>query len=838
MLSLLASVALSAPPSTVAQAVCDQRTPCTEVRQTPAGHGPDGHELVVVEVLLSDTPVDEAQQPAWGGPCEPFEHHLVRLHDGEVVDHRLLLELCNDGYGASGVGEDHIVIEPNRFSHDQNGGSSWRWSQGRTVQLVPDQELEVWSSTYISPMGNESRTRWGWTTLSGEVHTTLVACDDLESYDTAEDDLAVLLPIVPPWPDGGPGGCAATLDSSDTRGLVVHGEPGEPDDARMAVALVGDQLQVRVDDDTLTTADRWIHGDHLELWLPDGPRTDSGRCTEPWPARQWGIDLDGVVHAGHGTPSVRDLSATATRDEHGTTWAIDLPPGSDRLTVVYSDSDDGASQERLLATSTLRAGDAHSLGSVRDLRPSGVCTPEGIEALREAIVPQAPPPAEGWVLHHPRLLDASGPRQVEALVVRGDRIAHIGAARPEDADLPSLDATGLTIVPGLIDAHVHLSMAPGGAFVDRTPEQIAERRAHHLRAYVASGVVAVLDTGILPADADALLALAEHTPSPHIAWLGPLVSPPGGYLSAVLPDFAPTPDAATLQQQLEGFDRFDPIGVKVTMEDGMLRAIWPWQRDEVLDALAAQDRPLFVHAMEPEEYRLALDRLPVAAFVHPLDHPDDELLARLQGIPVVTTLAVMDTLLLTTDPTLLDDPLLQRVVPADELAAAADRTTIKASYRAVADAILPRSPGFVKGLAASAMSSRGPLRGRVRKLGAAVRELHEGGVTLVMGSDSGNWPVFLTEFHGATSVREVELLVEAGIPALDALRMATLNGANLLGLGDELGTLEVGKQASFLAVEADPLSDLSVLRNPAWVVLRGERRTPEGWLDTAAGTTR
>jgi len=133
---------------------------------------------------------------------------------------------------------------------------------------------------------------------------------------------------------------------------------------------------------------------------------------------------------------------------------------------------------------------------------------------------------------------------------------------------------------------------------------------------------------------------------------------------------------------------------------------------------------------------------------------------------------------------------------------------------------------------ASAMSSRGPLRGRVRKLGAAVRELHEGGVTLVMGSDSGNWPVFLTEFHGATSVREVELLAEAGIPAVDALRMATLNGAELLGLGDELGTLEVGKQASFLAVEADPLSDLSVLRSPAWVVLRGERRTPEGWLDT------
>jgi len=442
--------------------------------------------------------------------------------------------------------------------------------------------------------------------------------------------------------------------------------------------------------------------------------------------------------------------------------------------------------------------------------------------------------ANSWVLAHPRLVDASGPRTVETLVVEDDRIVHIGPPRPVDADLPVVDATGLTIVPGLIDAHVHLSMAPGGAFVERTDEERADRRAHHLRAYVASGVVAVLDTGILPIDAEEILGLAQTTPSPEIMLLGPLVSPPDGYLTAVLPAFDPTPDAATLQRQLEAFDRFDPIGVKVTMEDGMLRPIWPWQRDEVLTALAAQHRPLFVHAMEPEEYRYALDRLPVAAFVHPLDHPDDALIARIRDIPVVTTLAVMDTLLVSGEPERLAAPHMQRVVPADELAAAQDKDTIKASYRAVADAILPKSPGLVKGLAAKAMSSKAPLRGRVRKLGAAVRTLHESGVTLVMGSDSGNWPVFLNEFHGATSVREVELLAEAGLPPLDVLRISTLNGAVLLGLDDRLGTLEVGKEASFIAVQGDPLDDLSLLRNPAWVTLRGERRTPDDWMVDAA----
>jgi len=438
--------------------------------------------------------------------------------------------------------------------------------------------------------------------------------------------------------------------------------------------------------------------------------------------------------------------------------------------------------------------------------------------------------AGGWVVVGPRLVDAHGARQVETLVVDGDTIAHIGPARPEDAALPHLYTRGLTLVPGLVDAHVHLSMAPGGAFVERTPEQTEARRAHHLRAYVASGVAAVLDTGATLEDATQIRALAEQGPAPTVVQLGPLVSPPGGYVAAVLPEFEPAPDAATLERQLTAFDALDPLGVKVTMEDGMLGDIWPWQRDDVLDFLAEQDRPLFVHAMEPEEYTLALDRLPVHAFVHPLDKPDDTLIARLQDVPVVTTLSVFDHLLFTAEPERLDAPLWQRTVPDDERQRAVDPEVVRASFRTVADKILPRSPGFVRGTVAGAFRMRGPLQGRVEKMQRAVVALHEGGVPLVMGSDSGNWPVFLTEFHGPTSVREVELLGEAGLAPLDVIRISTLHGAELLGLADRLGTLEVGKEASFLALTSDPLEQLSALREPAWIALRGERRTSEDWM--------
>ena len=124
----------------------------------------------------------------------------------------------------------------------------------------------------------------------------------------------------------------------------------------------------------------------------------------------------------------------------------------------------------------------------------------------------------------------------------------------------------------------------------------------------------------------------------------------------------------------------------------------------------------------------------------------------------------------------------------------------------------------------------GPLAARRDKVAEVVRTLDAAGVTVVMGSDSGNWPVFPFEFHGFTSVREVEVLGEAGIPPARVLEIATLNGAELLGLEEEIGTIEAGKRADLVILDGDPLADLSVLRRPRMVFRAGEGRTPEGWM--------
>ncbi len=81
------------------------------------------------------------------------------------------------------------------------------------------------------------------------------------------------------------------------------------------------------------------------------------------------------------------------------------------------------------------------------------------------------------------------------------------------------------------------------------------------------------------------------------------------------------------------------------------------------------------------------------------------------------------------------------------------------------------------------------------------------GGRVTAGSDSG----FIFQLYGFGFIRELELLREAGFHPLEVIRSATLNGAEALGLGDELGTIEVGKLADIIIVEENPLKNLKVL---------------------------
>jgi imidazolonepropionase-like amidohydrolase len=95
-----------------------------------------------------------------------------------------------------------------------------------------------------------------------------------------------------------------------------------------------------------------------------------------------------------------------------------------------------------------------------------------------------------------------------------------------------------------------------------------------------------------------------------------------------------------------------------------------------------------------------------------------------------------------------------------------------------------------------------------------VRRMHQAGVKIAFGTDTG------VSAHG-DNAGEFVLLVKAGLTPMEAIRTATVNAADHVGLFAELGTLEAGKIADIVAVKGDPLADISVMRKVSFVMTRG-----------------
>lgn len=92
---------------------------------------------------------------------------------------------------------------------------------------------------------------------------------------------------------------------------------------------------------------------------------------------------------------------------------------------------------------------------------------------------------------------------------------------------------------------------------------------------------------------------------------------------------------------------------------------------------------------------------------------------------------------------------------------------------------------------------------------------YEAGVKIAFGTDSG------VSIHG-TNAQEAVLMFEAGMPAMQVIKSATVNTADLLGMSDSLGTIEVGKSADIIAVDKSPIKDIKELLDVAFVMKQGK----------------
>jgi imidazolonepropionase-like amidohydrolase len=409
-----------------------------------------------------------------------------------------------------------------------------------------------------------------------------------------------------------------------------------------------------------------------------------------------------------------------------------------------------------------------------------------LAALVAAPARAADPPAV--LLKPARVFDGTraDPHDGWAVLVKGDRIAAAGPAAEVKAPAGAqvIDLPEMTLLPGLIDAHSHLFLHPynEAPWDDQVlKESLALRvcrATRHARDNLLSGFTTLRDLGTEGAgDADVGVRQAIDKgiiPGPRLLVTTRAIIATGSYAprrfdyAYPVPQGAEEADGDTLRRVVR--DQIgrgaDWIKVYADFRWGPGGGTKPTFSPDELARLVATARdagvPVVAHATSPEGMRRA-----ATAGVETIEHGDEG------DLPTFRLMA-------------------ERGVAYCPTLAAAEAYARYGGWRTGT----PEPPA---------------LRSKRDSFKAAL----ESGVTIANGSDVGVFP------HGGAA-REIELLVEYGMPPPLALRSATATAARVLHKETELGAVKPGLLADLVAVEGDPTKEIKALRNVRFVMKGGE----------------
>jgi len=433
------------------------------------------------------------------------------------------------------------------------------------------------------------------------------------------------------------------------------------------------------------------------------------------------------------------------------------------------------------------------------------------------------------------VIDGTGGAPIEdaAIVLRGNRIAAVGPASgtaiPEGAQV--VDVSGKWIIPGLIDAHVHFyltaSLYTRPDFIDlrtiRPYTDVIRRVERELdktfARYIASGVTGAVDVGGPFANFEVRARARELDRAPRVAVAGPL-------LATVSPQSIPDDDKPIIAiespeqarrevaRQLE----YDPDLIKIWFVHPRpdLGPDLAWVR-AVIEASHAAGIPVVAHATQRRVARALVDA-GVDILAHSIDDaPVDEPLLqamREKNIVYTTTLVVHEGY----------EEVFSRNVSLSGIERRfGDPVSIESWQRLAA---LPRAlvpPWIYK----RPMAPLNPMMGK------NLKRVHEAGVTVAAGSDAGN----IGTLHGPAIHRELELMVtEGGLTPMAVIVAATRGSAEVLGRSDDVGTVEAGRLADFVVLDADPLADIRNTRHIHRVIKDGNIYDPNAIAETVLAT--
>jgi len=408
----------SEPSAAQKSVICGARTTCAIGKSYDAGKSPGGDALTVVEVRLGlkDKPEDAPDSGCQNGDKYDggVEYWLVA---GDAAP-KQILKLCNDGYGAAGVGEDDITVGSNQFVHRQMGGSSDRWDSTVTFSLVPFRALTERDCNYsnLSPnngvltdidyrtltvrsIAKDTSAKWDdvgcptWPPDASEHFAPQPAPNLLGAYNLVTPILGTDVP-----PAKIPTGtviddCVPAMTTAGANGFIVFGAAAPADQAAeiRVVAESMSSLTIQVYDPAAagqTSAASWVNLPHIEIWTGLGTEGNRTRLQFNQLA-QIAVDLSGKVYPGVGkkeaAPTVERWKG---RDAAGhpvtvirLTWAKDMEflyGGA----VVYSQAVAGK-QTRLVATTGIVKNHPLYVPDITSL-PNGMVEPKpGVCSIRD-----------------------------------------------------------------------------------------------------------------------------------------------------------------------------------------------------------------------------------------------------------------------------------------------------------------------------------------------------------------------------------------------------------------------------------------------------------------------
>ncbi|HTY42821.1 MAG TPA: amidohydrolase family protein [Thermoanaerobaculia bacterium] len=452
--------------------------------------------------------------------------------------------------------------------------------------------------------------------------------------------------------------------------------------------------------------------------------------------------------------------------------------------------------------------------------------------LALAVLLAGAPPAAApvRVLSGATLIDGTGapPVPQATVVVRDGRIECAGrnCAVPKGAAMT--DVSGLWILPGLIDAHVHFGQS---GWADARPDsfdlrerfpyekaesELALHPEKNLRADLCSGVTSVFDNGGYPWSIDLAHRERDDPNAPRVAAAGPLLSTIDFWLN--LPaerQFLHLKDAGTARSDAKYLAARGADAVKIWF------IVTPEQTVEASTpaVLAAAEEarrlglPLIVHATGLAQAKVAL-KAGAHLLVHSVDDApvDDEFLqlAKANATVYCPTLTVMHGYLRQAQsaasgkPPALDDP-----------NGCVDRALVE---RITAPGALPAA-----GAADQVKRLEPMLGGMTSTMAANLKRVSDAGIPIAMGTDAGN-PLTL---HGPSVYAEMEAMQAAGLTPMQVIVAATQGGSRAMGAAAVAGTLEKGKSADLIVVAADPTRDVANLRKIRLVMRAGVLRPQE-----------